>query len=293
MSDGRDSSDVLKRKINSASDLHSVVRSMKAMAAANVGQYENAVEALNDYYRTVQLALFTCFQQYQPVPDRQLEKPCIGVLVFGSDQGLVGQFNDLLADFVLTTLAKRPEQKILYCIGERLQSRLAETKLNLAPGFILPKSINAIPSLIGDMLLKMENLRAQGRISEVIIFHNQPVSGTIYQPKYHQLLPLDDIWQKDLKSLVWPSDSLPEVINASEETLLAFTHEYLFVSLYRACVESLASENASRLSTMLRAEKTIDELLEGMNSRFHLLRQNNIDEELFDLISGFEMLKKD
>jgi F-type H+-transporting ATPase subunit gamma len=127
----------------------------------------------------------------------------------------------------------------------------------------------------------------------VIIFHNQPVSGTIYLPKYHQLLPLDDIWQKDLKSLIWPSDKLPEVINASEETLLAFIHEYLFVSLYRACVESLASENASRLSTMLRAEKTIDELLEGMNSRFHLLRQNSIDEELFDLISGFEMLKKE
>lgn len=56
-------------------------------------------------------------------------------------------------------------------------------------------------------------------------------------------------------------------------------------------MESLASENASRLSTMLRAEKTINELVEVMNSRFHLLRQNNIDEELFDLIAGFELLK--
>lgn len=293
MSDGKDSSDLLKRKINSASDLHSVVRSMKAMAAANVGQYENAVEALNDYYHTVQLALFTCFHQYQPVPDRQLRKACIGVLVFGSDQGLVGQFNDLLADFVLTTLGKRPEQKIVYCIGERLQSRLSESKLNLATGFILPKSINAIPALVGEVLLKMESLRAQSKISEVIVFHNKPVSRTIYQPFSQRLLPLDDIWQKDLKSITWPSDSLPEVLNASEETLLAFIHEYLFVSLYRACAESLASENASRLSTMLRAEKTINELVEVMKGRFHLLRQNSIDEELFDLIAGFELLKKE
>ncbi|ABM02328.1 ATP synthase F1, H+-transporting two-sector ATPase gamma subunit [Psychromonas ingrahamii 37] len=292
MSDSIDSSDVLKRKINSASDLHSVVRSMKAMAAANVGQYENAVEALNDYYRTVQLGLFTCFHQYQPVPDLQPRKACIGVLVFGSDQGLVGQFNDLLADFVLATLGKRPEQKIVYCIGERLQSRLSESTLNLAAGFILPKSINAIPPLIGEMLLKMESLRAQGQISEVIIFHNKPVSRTIYQPFSHRLLPLDDIWQKDLQSITWPSNSLPEVINASEETLLAFIHEYLFVSLYRACAESLASENASRLSTMLRAEKTINELVEVMKGRFHLLRQNSIDEELFDLIAGFELFKK-
>jgi len=57
-------------------------------------------------------------------------------------------------------------------------------------------------------------------------------------------------------------------------------------------VESLASENASRLSTMLRAEKNINELVEIMKGRFHLLRKNNIDEELFDLIAGFELLKK-
>ncbi|PKH03964.1 F0F1 ATP synthase subunit gamma [Psychromonas sp. MB-3u-54] len=292
MSDSRDSSDILKRKINSARDLHSVVRSMKAIAAANAGQYENAVEALNDYYRTVQLGLFTCFHQYQPALNLQPRKACIGVLVFGSDQGLVGQFNDLLADFVLTTLSKRPEQKIVYCIGERLQSRLSASTLNLATGFILPKSINAIPPLVGEMLLRMESLRAESRISEVIVFHNQPVSKTVYQPFSQRLLPLDDIWQKDLKSITWPSNSLPEVINASEETLLAFIHEYLFVSLYRACVESLASENASRLSTMLRAEKTINELVEVMTGRFHLLRQNSIDEELFDLIAGFELLKK-
>ncbi|MFT6926998.1 MAG: F-type H+-transporting ATPase subunit gamma [Psychromonas sp.] len=288
-----ESSVTLKRKINSAADLHGVVRAMKAMAAANVGQYENAVEALNDYYRTVQLGLFTCFHQYQALPSEQQRKPCIAVLVFGSDQGLVGQFNDQLADFVVAALAKRAEEKVIFCIGERLQSRLAETSLRLASSFTLPKSINAIPTLVGIMLLEMENRRAQGQISEVIIFHNQPMSRSIYQPSSQRLLPLDDIWQKDLKSIIWPSDKLPEVINAGEETLLAFIHEYLFVSLYRACAESLASENASRLATMLRAEKTIDELLEKMNSRFHLLRQNSIDEELFDLIAGFELLKKE
>lgn len=287
-----ESSVTLKRKINSAADLHGVVRAMKAMAAANVGQYENAVEALNDYYRTVQLGLFTCFHQSQALPSEQQRKPCIGVLVFGSDQGLVGQFNDQLADFVVADLAKRPEEKVIFCIGERLQSRLAESSLKLASSFTLPKSINAIPSLVGTMLLEMENRRAQGQISEVIIFHNQPVSGAIYQPFSQRLLPLDDIWQHELKSIIWPSDKLPEVINAGEDTLLAFIHEYLFVSVYRACVESLASENASRLATMLRAEKNIDELLESMNSRFHLLRQNGIDEELFDLIAGFEMLEK-
>jgi F-type H+-transporting ATPase subunit gamma len=73
-------------------------------------------------------------------------------------------------------------------------------------------------------------------------------------------------------------------------TLRALIREYLFVSLFRACAESLASENASRLAAMQRADKNIDELLEDLNRTFHRLRQDSIDEELFDVISGFEAL---
>ena len=75
-------------------------------------------------------------------------------------------------------------------------------------------------------------------------------------------------------------------------TLRALIREYLFVSLFRACAESLASENASRLAAMQRADKNIDELLENLNGTFHRLRQSGIDEELFDVISGFEALSK-
>jgi len=64
--------------------------------------------------------------------------------------------------------------------------------------------------------------------------------------------------------------------------------EYLFISLFRACAESLASENASRLAAMERAEQNINELLIELQSTFHRLRQSSIDEELFDVISGFE-----
>ena len=73
-------------------------------------------------------------------------------------------------------------------------------------------------------------------------------------------------------------------------TLRALIREYLFISLFRACAESLASENASRLAAMERADKNIDELLENLHGTFHRLRQSGIDEELFDVISGFEAL---
>ena len=72
--------------------------------------------------------------------------------------------------------------------------------------------------------------------------------------------------------------------------LRALIREYLSISLFRACAESLASENASRLAAMERADKNINDLLEQLHGSFHQLRQSGIDEELFDVISGFEAL---
>ena len=60
----------LRRKIASAGELESVVRTMKAMAAASIGQYENAVRSLEDYYRTVQLGLAACFRQVEPAGEK-------------------------------------------------------------------------------------------------------------------------------------------------------------------------------------------------------------------------------
>jgi F-type H+-transporting ATPase subunit gamma len=88
----------------------------------------------------------------------------------------------------------------------------------------------------------------------------------------------------------WPTVNLPQVMGDALLVLRAVIREYLFISLFRACAESLASENASRLAAMERAEKNIDELLEQLHRSFHQLRQSGIDEELFDVISGFEAL---
>ena len=104
------------------------------------------------------------------------------------------------------------------------------------------------------------------------------------------MLPLDAQWQQGLAKVPWPTENLPEVMGGGTATLRALIREYLFISLFRACAESLASENASRLAAMQRADKNIDDLLEKLHGTFHRLRQSGIDEELFDVISGFEAL---
>jgi F-type H+-transporting ATPase subunit gamma len=68
--------------------------------------------------------------------------------------------------------------------------------------------------------------------------------------------------------------------------------EYLFISLFRAFAESLASENASRLASMQGAERNIEEMLHELNADFQKQRQMAITEELLDIVSGFEALGK-
>jgi F-type H+-transporting ATPase subunit gamma len=284
----------LNRKLNNAADLKAVVRTMKAMAASNINQYEQAVSASDNYFRTVQLGLAACFHQHEFISvsaqPQHKGSGVIAAVVFGSDQGLVGQFNDVIVEFSINTLKELPGRKIIWPVGERIQSRVSGRDVEEGSRFLLPTSMGAITPLIGRILVEIETQRETGNISQVYLFYNCPKTNANYTPMYQRLLPLDDSWQESLAAISWPTHSLPEILNHTEEMLSALVREYIFVSLFRACTESLASENASRLAAMQRAEKNIEELLDSLNQTYHRLRQSSIDEELFDVVSGFEAL---
>jgi F-type H+-transporting ATPase subunit gamma len=287
----------LRRQIRSAGDLQSVVRTMKALAASSVGQYEKSVQALGDYYRTVELGLSACFRANPPVSPGSKRKESsaplvIGAVVFGSDQGLVGQFNDIVADYAIKTLAALPGNPHVWAVGERVNARLADAGLTTIGLFTVPNSVQAITPLVGQIQIESEAHRAKGEYAELYVFHNRPQAGSLYEPVCQRLLPLDAAWVEGLTNRSWPTQMRPEVIGDSTTTLRALIREYLFISLFRACAASLASENASRLAAMQRADKNIDELLETLHGTFHRLRQSGIDEELFDVISGYEALAK-
>ena len=300
----------LRRKISTASDLQSVVRTMKAMAASSVEQYERSVLALMDYYRTIELGLSACFREHGfrehgfpahklPSARRSIaegKSRVVTAIVFGSDQGLVGRFNDVVADFCIETLtavsgaAAFSESIEIWAVGERVHGRLADSGLALKGLFHVPNSVQAIAPLVGQLQAKNGSRWATDQAPSVYVFHNKPQSAAQYEPVSHRLLPLDTHWLQDLTTIKWPAPTLPQVKGTRQDTLRALVREYLFISIYRACAESLASENAARLSAMQRAEKNIEELLEDLFTSFHRLRQGSIDEELFDVVAGFEAL---
>jgi len=288
----------LRRKINSAGELQSVVRTMKALAASSIGQYEKSVSALGDYNRTVEMGLGLCFRKSALVAPIAAAKgrtgdESVGAVVFGSDQGLVGQFNDVVADYAIETLSTLPGKPRVWAVGERVHARLTDAGLSPMGLFTVPSSVQAITPLVGQIQIESEAHRAKGEYAQLLVFHNRPQSGALYEPVSQRLLPLDSPWAQGLAKIPWPTKTLPEVAGVGTTTLRALIREYLFISLFRACAESLASENTSRLAAMQRADKNIDDLLEALHGTFHRLRQSGIDEELFDVISGFEALSKE
>jgi F-type H+-transporting ATPase subunit gamma len=287
----------LRRKISGAGDLKSVVRSMKALAASSIGQYEKSVLALADYDRTIELGLAVCLRKRAGAA-AELDAPAgtapttVNAIVFGSDQGLVGQFNDVLADFVAKTLDPLQGEKKVWAVGDRVHSRLADAGLAPVGLFSVPTSVNAITPLVGQILVESEMHHEKHETIQLYLFHNCPKAGAAYEPVSQRLLPLDSLWGLRLARLPWPTGNLPEVIGGQEQTLRALVREYLFVSLFKACAQSLAAENASRLAAMQRAEKNIDDLVGTLNQTFRRLRQTSIDDELFDVLSGYESLSK-
>ncbi|MEI9896715.1 MAG: F0F1 ATP synthase subunit gamma [Chthoniobacter sp.] len=189
-----DTTSSLLRQINSAGDLQSVVRTMKALAAASIGQYEKSVRALADYYRTVELGLGACFREsgiasLMKKPAGAPDAGTIGAIVFGSDQGLVGQFNDVVADYAIKTLAALPGQPQVWAVGERVHARLADAGLPLMGLFAVPNSVKAITPLVGRIQIESEAHRAKGEYARVYVFHNRPLAGALYEPVGQRLLP--------------------------------------------------------------------------------------------------------
>jgi F-type H+-transporting ATPase subunit gamma len=293
--------DELKSQINSVKDLQSVVKTMKALAAVSIRQYERSVDALHDYSRTVELGLqillrhryFSDEYNSLPLTSRDVSNPRIGTVVFGSDQGLCGQFNQQIVAHVarvLDPLQQAVSEGAMAAAGARVVAGLEQEGFAISETFSMPRSVTEITTLVQDVLLTIEAWREQKLIQRILLFYNHPTSGASFQSRTLQLLPLDADWLHSLQQGPWGTTVLPTFTMDWQPLFSALVQEYLFVSLYQAFAASLASENASRLSAMQSAERNIGDRLNELNAEYRRQRQSSITAELLDVVAGFEAL---
>ncbi|EPR66373.1 F0F1 ATP synthase subunit gamma [Cyclobacterium qasimii] len=231
-----DSLESLTRQIKGAKELNTIVRTMKAMAGANIGQYEMAMESLDDYWTNVSLGLVAYLKHIglgtpdtkQKTKNNKAEKS-ICAIVFGSDQGFVGQFNDALSEYVSKSLSTQEGKLEIWTVGVRVPLLLTDMGLTVTKQFNLPNSINATTTLIGSILVQLEENWENGNLDEYYLFHNHLVKEGAYQQEKLRLFPLDEKWLQDKGQLKWPTQKLPEIIGDSDKLIHRLIREFLLL----------------------------------------------------------------
>lgn len=281
--------EALVRAIDTSRQIKDIVRTMKVLSAASIRQYEQAVASLADYSRTVELGLQVVLRRTGP-PKLAFRDGGRAAIVFGSDHGLCGRFNETILDFAAQRIGDGKTR--LLAVGARIDLGLKARGLCAEQSFFVPGSVTGITFTVRQMLEKIESWLGEG-VETVDLFHHQHSGRNHYQPVEQRLLPLQVDRFRSLERRAWPGRSLPSFTMQAENLLAALLRQHLFISLYRACAESQAAEHSQRLVMMQLAEKNIDERLEALTMTYQQLRQEQITAELLEVISGFEAVRSE
>lgn len=287
----------LKHTINTVEELQSIVGTMKALSAASISQYERALISLRDYQRTVEMGLHVVLRD--KLEQQQIDQPApthkLGAIVFGSDRGLCGRFNEEIAEFAVAKVNGfqiHVHDRSFLAVGARVDAALQGQNQNVEESFFVPGSVSGITTTVQQILIKIDEWRNERQMDHVLMFYHQHQRGMlVHEPRMFHLIPVDLARFRSLVQSPWPSHILPTYNVDDQQLFAALIREYLFVSVFSACANSLVSEHNSRLMSMQGAEKNIDERLDELNFHFRQQRQAAITDELQDIITGFEVIR--
>ena len=288
--------EALQRDMDVTADLQEIVRTMKVLAAVSIRQYERAQESLLDYHRTVELGLQAVLkQQANAAAKKKLTtKQKTGIVIYGTDHGLCGRYNESITEFALDELDKiNPNQdsRRILVIGSRVEATLSASGQTVEDCFFVPGTVDNITGTIQKILLKIEDWQQHG-IEHILLFHHARQQGFSYSPMIQQLFPVDLSDYNRSHTKPWPSRSVPQFSLSAELLLSSLVRQHLFIKLFSACTESLAGEHSTRLMSMQVAEKNIQQRQESLTAIYRQQRQEQITEELLDVVSGFEAMKE-
>ena len=261
--------EILKKRIQTTTDLKEIVTTMKTLSSASVGQYEKALLSLYQYGQTVKAGFNGLtraeFFTYQPAKIR--EDPNVLAVVIGSDNGLVGRFNRDLMTFTVQTLNNLyPKgQKHILAIGKRIGLLAPLYHLHTENTYSLSNSVKEISIISGIILTKIHELIAKKHVDVVYLFFKQRQGNTAFISDYLQVIPLPPEQFSNVKKEKWNGRMAPLITADKDALFQALVREYLVVVLAHALTSSLASDHYTRMMHMQEAERNINDSLTAFN----------------------------
>lgn len=251
----------ISRKINSAKELESVVKTMKGLAAVSINQYEHAVDSISGYFSTIEKGVQIVLQSQPQLAQLMSQSDKVEHLqpvffVFGSGQPLCGTFNEVLATYVHEYSSERSQiPPLIHTVGHRIRTNLRRHDLKTVRSYEMPSTIERINDTVQQLVIAVQQLNERGGSPGLMLFYNHPAANSAFEPTCRQLLPFDANWIKSITSKPWEGNTIPTYSMDSTKLISELTKQLLFVSIYRALASSLSAENNSRLIAMQIAEK--------------------------------------
>ncbi len=283
--------ETLSGMLETAGDIQSIVRTMKSLSAVSIRQYEQAEAALSGYEHALELGLTAVLQDrasrglplpgpFGATPGRE------ALIVIGSDRGLCGGYNEVVSRAAHDVIGDVDMR--LTVIGARAAARLDAAGHKADSLFLLPGSVTGMARLVHDVIIEIERWTRELGVGRVRLLHNRREARSRAVATQRALVPLPESYLRQLLQSDWPGRGLPYFRMDSDALLSSLVQQRLFVVLYRALAEALASEHASRLAAMQTAERNIEERRDDLNSAYRQKRQETITRELMDVVAGFE-----
>jgi len=275
----------LQRRIESLTELLDVIGTMRSLAAMRVREARTAVPGIRRYATVVDEALaeavpLLASEDAEPGP----VSDGTAVLIFSSEHGFVGAFNDHLLDAADAAL-RRPNARLLI-VGSRGVVVAEERRYPVAWRRGMATSIAGVTAIAQSAVAELYRGLGGGEFSRVTLYYAHSASGATWQVAERRLLPFDPSpYQTNGRA------SYPPLLNLQPTVLLErLVNEFVFAEIMHAAMESFASENIARLMAMEAAHKNIEDRLEESRRNAWQRRQEEITTELLDIVTGAEAM---
>src|SRR5438067_3128879 len=297
----------IKSRISSVKNIRKITRAMEMVAAARLRRAEQRIEQLRPYADAIRRMTRRAVEAAESIPSLPLLEEHdsidrVGLLLVTGDRGLAGAFNSQIirgGNRRAKELEGDGKQVSWYASGRRGVSSIEFRGLQLEEGFT---GFTDRPAY-GDARNIAERLVAHyvdGDIDRVEILYNGYVSPMTQEVRHETLLPLQqaDVLGEEEKEEEEGGDEGPDHSRSlwiyepdPEEILKRLAPDYVEISIYRALLESTASEHGARMTAMRNASENAAELIDDLTLEANRQRQAEITQEIMEVVAGAEGLR--
>jgi F-type H+-transporting ATPase subunit gamma len=300
----------VKSRIGSVKNIEKITRAMEMVAAARLRRAEQRIEALRPYASAIRRMTRQAAEAAQNVPNLPIlqeheSEDAIGMMLVTGDRGLAGAFNTQIVRAGVRATAEYDGKEILwYASGRRGVSSLVfrgQSVVGEYTGFTDRPAYANAREMASDVMAAY----VDGKVDRVEIFYNQYISPLTQKVTRETLLPLqqatifEDSGEETLGGRAGGDDeeqrdsgpgALVEYEPGPEDILQRLVPAYVEISIFRALLESTASEHGARMTAMRNASQNAGDLIKDLTLQMNRERQAEITQEIMEVVAGAESL---